>query len=65
MKRRDFIKTGAITGVIAITQPAAAASATRFSESPLPAFELEEVTISELQQGISSGKYTARSLAKK
>ena len=65
MKRRDFIKTGAITGAIAITQPRAAASATYSSESAPPAFELDEVTISELQQGMASGKFTARSLVKK
>ena len=31
--------------------------------SPIGAFELEEVTITELQQGMKSGTYTARSIA--
>src|SRR5215510_15273265 len=30
-----------------------------------PAFELEELTIAELQQGMQSGKYSARSLVEK
>src|SRR5687767_14392369 len=65
MRRRDFIRTGAIASAIAITHPTVTSSSTRSSESPPPAFELDEVTISELQQGMSSGKFTARSLVKK
>ncbi len=65
MKRRDFIKTGVLTSAVAITQPAAIASATCSSESALTAFELDEVTIGQLQQGMASGKFTARSLVRK
>ncbi|MEK6282771.1 MAG: amidase [Acidobacteriota bacterium] len=64
MRRRDFIKTGAITSAIAIAHPTAAVCVTGSSESPA-AFELDEVTISELQQGMASGRFTARSLVKK
>src|ERR1700737_254095 len=35
------------------------------SLAAVPAFELEEITIAELQEGIKSGKYTARSIAEK
>jgi amidase len=65
MRRRDFIKTGAITGAIMITHPTLIASPSRPLEATPPAFELDELTISELQQGMSSGKFTARSLVKK
>lgn len=62
MKRRDFIKTAAVTGAIAITHPILANSSKGSPEPPPPAFELDEVTISELQEGMASGKFTARSL---
>ena len=65
MRRRDFIKTGAITGAIAITHPITANSSKRSPEATPPAFDLDEITISELQQGMASGKFTARSLVKK
>jgi amidase len=34
-------------------------------EAPVPSFELDEITIAELQRGMESGKYTARSIAEK
>ena len=33
--------------------------------SPVPSFELDEITIGELQHGMESGKFTARSIAEK
>src|ERR1044071_145080 len=56
MKRRHFLQSTAATTI-------AAAIAKPFS--PPPAFELEEVTISELRQGLQSGKYTSRELVEK
>ena len=53
MKRRDFLQATAATCAVAITNPASALPA---------AFELDELTISDLQQGLQSGKYTAREL---
>ena len=35
------------------------------SEAPLPAFDLEETSIAELQQGMSSGKLTSRAVTEK
>ena len=56
MKRRQFLQsTAATTLAAAITKPF----------SPPPAFELEELTIADLQQGLSSGKYTSRQLVEK
>ena len=63
--RRSFLRTTLVSGAGAAMYPAlAAARAIPPSPklAPAPAFELEEVTIAELQDGLKSGKYTARSL---
>ncbi len=60
MKRRQFIQTTAATTIAAITHSVPLAKA----ESP-PAFDLEELTITDLQQGLQSGKYTSRELVEK
>ena len=69
MKRRKFLETTALGCVLAISKPASSVAARTFSPSHLPAppkeFELEELTISELQDGMKSGRFTARSLVKK
>ena len=56
MKRRDFLQATAATCAVAITNPAPALAT---------AFELDELTISDLQQGLQSGKYTSRELVEK
>lgn len=69
MKRRDFLQTGALACAAAAANPVMAESVRRpEAAAPLPApkaFDLEEVTITELQNGMKSGKYTALSLTKK
>jgi len=67
--RRGFLQTTLATGV-ALTLPPAASTAevTRSPEAGSPAlkpFELEEITITELQEGMKSGRFTARSLVEK
>src|SRR5687768_9955760 len=57
MKRRNFLQTTATALAVAVTQPAAAFTP--------PAFELDELTITELQRGMQSGKYTSRALVEK
>jgi amidase len=57
MKRRNFLQTTASVLAVAVTRPAAA-----FKPA---AFELEELTIADLQRGMQSGKYSARSLVEK
>ncbi len=55
MKRRQFLQsTAATTLAAAITKP--------FSP---PAFEFDELTIADIQQGLQSGKYTSRQLVEK
>jgi amidase len=64
LSRRGFVKSGLLGSIAAATLPAMA-----FAEKPsaphiaITSFELEETSISELAQGMASGKYTARSIA--
>src|SRR6185369_54193 len=62
MKRRQFLQTTAATWVAAVANPVLALPVE--STAP-PAFELEELTISDLQQGLQSGKYSSRELVEK
>lgn len=61
MKRRQFLQTSAATYVAAIANPVTALP----NSNPAPAFDLEELTITDLQQGLQSGKYTSRQLVEK
>src|SRR5262245_61329016 len=57
MKRRDFLHTTAAVSVLAIAKPTAALTP--------PAFELDELSITDLQQGLQSGKYSSKELVEK
>ncbi len=67
--RRDFLRSGAIAGVVALSQPAVACASENFGTvergPEVKAFELDELTVAELQAGMKSGKWTARSLVEK
>ena len=68
--RRKFLQAAFTAGGTAALYPALGAGSmvTPPGESPAPEikpFELEEVTIAELQDGMKSGKFTARSLVEK
>jgi amidase len=69
--RRSFLKTAAIGGAAATLTPRyPALGAARESAQPelresIPSFELDELTISDLRDGMQSGKFTARSLIEK
>jgi amidase len=68
MKRRQFLETSALGCALAITKPDSLLAVDGPAKNPPAAskdFELEELTIAELQSGMQSGKYTARSLVKK
>ena len=54
MKRRDFLKTGAVAAAIAISHPILS----RFSSAA--GLELQEATILQLQEQMSSGNISAR-----
>jgi amidase len=68
LARRNFLARGFKVGAAALALPAFAR--TLSAKAPLPApevkpFELDELTLAALQDGMKSGKYTARSLAEK
>jgi amidase len=65
MSRRDLLK-GGVAGGIAVAAGSALGGGGRAeaaAAATVPAFELEEVTFSELQAGMQAGRHTARSLA--
>jgi amidase len=55
--RRYFLQAGLLL--------AGAATAAVSADDPIKPFELDELTLADLQDGIKSGKFTARSLAEK
>ena len=70
--RRKLLRNGLIGGVAAAAAPAlhpliisAHDNSAPPSPAPVPSFELEEITITELQDGMKSGKHTARSITEK
>jgi len=68
MKRRDFLQTTAAGCVVTIASPVSALAfeetAPKPSSAP-PAFELDELTISDLQKAMQSGKYSSKQLVEK
>ena len=64
MKRREFLQASAATCALAVVNPVSAVEATN-TAAPSPAFELDELTISDLQQALQSGKYTSKQLVEK
>ena len=68
MKRRDFLQASVLGGALALGKPGrvhAEIEPPTGAWQPTEAFELDELTISDLQQGLASGKYTSKSLVKK
>src|SRR5437867_1068581 len=63
--RREFVHRGAILGALTLVHRHSSLEAPRdiTADAATPsAFQLEEVTIAQLQDGMSSGKYTSRSI---
>jgi amidase len=67
--RRRFLQAGLLGGAAAaagpVLQPVFAAARGSEVAADVPSFELDEITIAELQDGMKSGKYSARSIAEK
>ncbi len=67
--RRSFLRGSVLTGIsaavsTALPQAQGPMAATQSSRHAAP-FELDEITIAQLQDGMKSGRFTARSLAEK
>ena len=72
MNRRNFVRSGIMGGVALASVSVSASTREKLTKDvgeivspPPPAFELDELTIAELQSGMTSGKFSAHSLAKK
>ena len=66
MNRRNFVRGSLVTGVALATVRSRATEAAATAESVAPpAFELDEMTIGELQTGMASGKYTSHLITRK
>ena len=66
--RRRFLQTGVLGAAATVVHPALGAARTVNALPPAPevkAFELEEVTIDALQEGMKSGKDTSRTIVEK
>jgi len=71
MNRRSFLRSTAVggLGLASVSAPTTArgilAKETSTASTPPTAFELDELTIADLQSGMASGRFTAHSLAQK
>ena len=64
MNRRSFVRSTAVAGIglASVSVPTTAreilSKETSTASAPPPAFELDELTIAELQSGVASGRFT-------
>src|SRR5687767_8813647 len=65
MKRRKFLQTAALASVVAVTKPTSAFGISSDTRTLLPDFELEEMTITQLQAAMKLGRFTSKSLIAK
>jgi amidase len=70
MKRRKFLESGLLSSAVIAANPALSILARREATETAPAvqmtpFELEEISVADLQEGMKSGKYSARSITEK
>ncbi len=69
MKRRDFLRVGTLAAGAAAAGPVRAAAAAPVEaarpQAEVPAFELDEATIADLQKAMEAGRETSRSLVEK
>jgi amidase len=64
MSRRELIQAGVAGGIATVAGAGLVSSPTTVATAaPLPAFELEEATLADLQKAMHAGRHTARSLA--
>lgn len=63
--RRNFLGSAAMLGAAALAPAEFARASEGRTQSEVKPFELDEITVAELQEGMKSGKFTAHSLAQK
>ena len=64
--RRQFLQSTVMGGVAVALSPSLAQAQAEQSPAPqVPSFELDELSVRDLQRDMSSGKFTARSLTEK
>ena len=68
MNRREFLRRSALGGAAALTGTMASGCSTaswrETSAAPVKPFELEEISIAEVQLGLASGRFSAVGLAR-
>jgi amidase len=62
MDRREFLLSSAVAGIAAGRPPLVQESPARSAAGSPQAFELEEATLDQLQAGMTSGRWTSRSI---
>src|SRR5438105_1941332 len=66
MNRRDFLRAVAIGSAATLTSPGLASPANSAAPRPrVKPFELDEMTIAEMQTAMQSGRFSAAALTKK
>ena len=67
--RRSFLKKSVAGGIAAVSLPALTfgekASSTLLHNFNIPSFDLDEITVDELRDGVKSGKYTIKAITEK
>jgi amidase len=63
LSRRGLLQASAVAAMAAAFAPIRASALPGSQPTQVPSFELDETTIAELQRGMESGRFTARSLA--
>jgi amidase len=63
MRRRSFVGCGTAAGVAALVRPRSAGQGGAAEPVPVPAFDLDEATVGDLQKRMASGELSARRLA--
>ena len=64
LSRRGFLRTTMVTGVLSVVAsvPGVEAHGTPTIAQEVPSAEFDEVSLADLQEGMASGKYDARSI---
>jgi amidase len=62
--RREFLEIGAASLAVSACEAGSPRAGAAVGEGPVPSFELDEVTLQGLAEGMASGRWTARELTR-